>query len=88
MSEWAKRHRQYGPHCRGNVIIWEGEAPGHWNLRYEQLLPGVGLVRLSHGGTRPTEAKAQAACNAQVAAWQKMFPMLEIVANEQPTKGQ
>jgi hypothetical protein len=86
MSEWQHGRRQYGPHCQGTASQHHGRAS--WDLRFLQFVEGLDgsyAVELKKIGwdRMKTQAEAEAACDAQVAAWQQLFPMLEIVAKEE-----
>ena len=81
MSAWINRRRQYGPYCRGSVVFTS------WNLRFEQHMPGEEIMLKAVSTVRHrSEHTAQAACDVQVAKWQKRFPMLEIVGDDAATE--
>jgi len=84
MSTWTNGRRQYGPHCEGKAFQHIGRAS--WDLRFLQFVDspeGHYAIELHKLGwdRMETQAEAQAACDAQVAAWQERFPMLEIVSD-------
>ena len=84
-AEWTHSRKEYGPHCKGESGQHHGSAS--WRVRFLQFFRDYQTeywhLEMAASGKEKVEADAQAACDEQVARWQEMFPMLEIVAKEQ-----
>ena len=87
MTTWANGRRSYGPHCEGTMS--QSGPDWYYSVQFSQWQAALNTtIELLSGGSGNNRPSAQAACDAQVAAWQEQFPMLEILAGQAQAGGQ